>query len=410
MSSENEETLVALDIGSTKICCLVASPKEDGTFDIKGMGLSRSAGLKNGRVSNIQAATKAIKEAVKLAEENSELEIGSAFIGIAGEHISGEKVVGSVNINGGVVTESHIQRAIENALQQRVPSNLEILSKIPIEFTIDQRENVNPKNMHGQQLRVTVHVFYVSGDAMGDLTSAVTEAGVDINDVYLQSVVSAESVLNNDEKEQGVVLLDIGGGSCDMAVILNGSVQLIHEIPIGGEALTHDLTTALITSYNTAEKIKINHGFCYKTFPDEDFDIEFPNLDGVTTSTISASLICQVLYGRIEALFGQIALVLANEGYNEKIKSIVLTGGTSHLRGLAQSAKEYFNCHVRVGGPICTGSFSDTVDDPIYATAVGLIMYGASHHNTDSENTVVEKKPGFFARLFKKLFGKSPKK
>jgi cell division protein FtsA len=400
--SNTEEHLVALDIGTTKICCIVATVDEDKGLMIKGMGTAPSCGLSRGRVNNINETVKAINKAVADAADKSGYEINSAYVGIAGDHIAGRKVHGSVAIRSGTVTKDDIERAIRAAMVMQVPADAKILTRIPLEYHIDDRVGIiDPMGMRGTRLDVYVHAFTVSAHALDDLAQCVLSTGLGIDDIFLESVASAEAVLTPAEKQQGVVLLDIGGGTCDMAVFVNGAIHHIFEVAMGGDALTHDLATALNISLNTAEILKVAHGCCYPKLIEDDYDIEVPSLDGVNTVNIGASKVAHFLNKRIDELFAHINKDLVQSGYDEVARNIVLTGGSALLQGLPEMGLEYFNRQIRVGYPNFMGGVSDTVANPIYSTAVGLLLYGPN--SQDPLLSEAEGEQGRFRRALNKF-------
>ncbi|MDR1110249.1 MAG: cell division protein FtsA [Deltaproteobacteria bacterium] len=409
--AQKNDLLVALDVGTTKICCLVATVNEGGGIDIKGLGVAPSSGLSRGRVININDTVKAIRKAVDDAADMSGFDIDSAYVGIAGEHINGRKVQGSVAIRNGTVGRDDMERAIKGAMVMQVPSDCEILTRVPLEFHIDDRVGiVDPIGMGGTRLEVFVHAFTVSSNALRDLARCVMDAGLNVDDIFLESVASAESVLTPAEKQQGVVLIDIGGGTSDLAVFANGAIHHIFEVGMGGDALSHDLATGLNISLETAEILKLSHGCCHEGLVDEDYEIEVPSLDGLNSVNIGVSSVCQILRKRVEELFGYLSNNLTQSGFDDVVRNVVLTGGTALLKGLPEMGLEYFNRQIRVGYPSYVGGLAETVANPMYSTVVGLLLYGPQERGDPSLPLTgsTEHGAGSLGRLFgriKQMFG-----
>ncbi|MDR0620884.1 MAG: cell division protein FtsA [Deltaproteobacteria bacterium] len=365
MSSYEEDVLVAIDIGTTKICCLVAEQTEDRGLNIKAIGSAPSVGLSMGRVIDMGATVNAICKAVEDASEKSGYDCQSAFIGIAGEHINGIKVRGSVAVRTGIVAQDDVDRAMKSAMIMNIPSNCQVLSKIPLEYHVDDLVGiVNPIGMRGAKLEIFVHVFTVDSNSFDDLRQCVDDAGLQIDDVYLESIASAEAVLTPAEKQQGVALLDIGGGTCDMAVYVNGAIHHIHEVALGGDYLTRILSTALNISWETAELLKLSHGCCHEGLIDEDYGIDVASLDGLNTVNVGVSNVCQILGKGVQNIYGHLSNNLIQSGYDDVVRNVVLTGGTSLLMGMPELGLEYFNRQIRVGGPNFRGAMAEWSKTP----------------------------------------------
>ncbi|MDR2368808.1 MAG: cell division protein FtsA [Deltaproteobacteria bacterium] len=375
--SNNDEVLVAIDIGTTKICCLVAERADDDDLNIKAIGSAASVGLSRGRVINMPLTVKAIAQAVDQASERSGYDCRSAYIGIAGDHISGIKVHGSVSTRNGIVTEDDIDRAMKSAMIMRIPSHDQILDRVALEYRLDGLAGIaNPIGMRGTKLEVFVHVFTVDSNSLDDLCQCVYDAGLAIDEVYLESVASAEAVLTPAEKEMGVMLLDIGGGTCGMSVYVKGAIHHVFEVPLGGDVLTHDLATGLNISLYSAELLKMSHGCCHEDLIPDDYDIDVPSLDGLSSVTVGVSNVCHILRKRIESLYGHVSNNLIQSGYDDDVSNVVLTGGTSLLAGMQELGLDYFNRQIRLGSPYLRGTLSDLVESPVYSTAVGLMLRG----------------------------------
>ncbi|MDR2386564.1 MAG: cell division protein FtsA [Deltaproteobacteria bacterium] len=407
--SKNDEVLVALDIGTTKVVCLVAEKSDDFGLNIKAVGYapSPSDGLSNGRIINMPKIVRAIEEAVEKASNYSGYDCLSAYIGIAGEHINGIKVHGSVGTNKtSVVNKNDIERVISQAVILNIPSNQQILSQIPMEFRLNGGERIiNPINLRGEKLEVFVHVFTVETNCLNDLCQCVDEAGLAIDNVYLESVASAEAVLSNAEKQQGVLLLDIGGGTTGMAIYLNGVIHHVHEIAIGGDSLTCDLATALNISLESAECLKLTHGSCYEDVIPDDYIIEVSSLDNINSVDIGVMSVCQILRRGIENLFQLVNFELIRSGYDEHVRNVVLTGGSSLLMGIRELGLDIFNKQIRVGYPMINGSVDEMLNSPIYSTAVGLILYSQNNLSEFDEHVPRRTNNTGFIGKVKSFFG-----
>ncbi|MDR1296240.1 MAG: cell division protein FtsA [Deltaproteobacteria bacterium] len=400
-----EELSVALDIGTTKVVCLVGSVKPGGCVDIKGLGLATSRGLRNGRIIDIDQTVDAINQAVDQASDMSGADIAAAYVGIAGEHIVGRKFEGSVSIQTGTVTEYDIKRCVKNAMILGMSTSSEILAKVPMEYQIDDRTGIqNPVGMCGTALGVKLHVFSADHNALYDMVKCVEDADLAIQNVLLESIASAESVLYPAEKQQGVALIDIGGGTTDMAVFIKGSVHHVYEVGFAGDLLSYDLATGLRIPLETAGLLKETHGCCFPGLIPDDYVVELVGRDGQGDTRVDASAACSVLSGRVDELLGYLAADLAKSGLEDSVRNIVLTGGTSQLRGLPQKAVEFFNRPVRVGFPLNVSGLGDAVVSPIFSTAVGLLLYGLQDNDPLPLNGDGRKaSPGFLARLGRKV-------
>ncbi|MDR2301111.1 MAG: cell division protein FtsA [Deltaproteobacteria bacterium] len=379
--SKSDEVLVAIDIGTTKIACLVAEKNEESGLNIKAIGYAPSDGLANGRVIDMQKTERAIVEAVDKASQYSGYDCQSAYIGIAGEHIKGTQVYAPVAVNGsGVINQSDIDRAINSAMVFQIPTNHTILDRLPMEFWVDGMQGItNPINMRGHTLEMFLNVFTVDSNCLNDLCQCVHSAGLGIENVYLESVASAEAVLTQAEKQQGVLLLDIGGGTTGMAVFMNGVIHHVQEIAVGGDALTCDLATSLNISLDSAERLKLSHGYCFEGLLPYDYGIEVPCLDEINTVEIGADHVCMILRRRMSSLFAHVNRELIYSGYDEGVKNVVVTGGSSLLMGIRELGVDIFNRQIRVGYPLFNGSMAEMVGSPIYSTAVGLMLYSQNN-------------------------------
>ncbi|MDR1657360.1 MAG: cell division protein FtsA [Deltaproteobacteria bacterium] len=400
---ESDNYLVGLDIGTTKICCVVAHMEEDYSIDIRGIGYAQANGMVNGRVINIDKTVAAIKTAVREAEGMSGAHIEAAYVGIAGDHIKSINSDGVVSPKDKSITQLDVDRAMKTATSIFIPADCEILHTIPQEFRVDGQAGIqNPINLSGYRLEVDVHIVTAAVTAVKDVVNCVLRAGVDVNNTILESIASSEAVLTPEEKEMGVVLLDIGGGTTDGAVFVRESVRHTFEIPTGGVALSHDLAMGMNLSFETADILKIEHGCCLSRVLGEEVLIEVPTVSGLEIQTVRNETVCQILEERVNEILSAAERLLIQSGYSEQIGSVVITGGTSLLRGLPELAVEIFNRPVRIGIPNYYGGLANIVNNPKFSTAIGLVLYGGRNDGLPSGDGG-SAGLGFFGRLLSRL-------
>lgn len=374
------QVVVGLDIGTTKIVCLIAEKTEDGGISILAKGESKSDGLRRGVVVNIEATAKAISEAVKIAESQCDVEIKDVYVGIAGDHISSKASTGMVTISGSnkVVSQDDVKRVIEVAKSISVPSEREILHIIPLEFTIDGQEGIlEPIGMNGMQLTADIHIITALKSSMQNIKNSVTKAGLNAIDFVLEPLASSYSILDHDEKGLGVCLIDIGGGTTDIAMYFEGSLRYTAIVPLGGYNVTNDLSLGLRTPYDIAEDIKTKHGVAHTALVyDDESGIEIPGVGGRKPSMISKNIIAQIIQPRMEELFEMVYTEMKKTDYFDLMSAgIVLTGGASMLEGASELANKTIGLPVKIGVPKGVTGLIDSVNEPKYATAVGLVKY-----------------------------------
>ena len=375
---EGKELLVALDIGTSKIVVLVAQPKDEGGFSIIGMGSHESKGLKKGVVVNIEDTVASIQRALEEAELMADCKITRVFTGIAGSHVKGFNSNGMVAIKDKEVAQVDIDRVIDTARAVNIPTDQQILHILTQEFAIDGQEDVRePLGMVGMRLEVKVHIVTGAVSAAQNIIKCVRRCGLEVSDLVLQPLASSLSVLSNDEKELGVALVDIGGGTTDIAVFTGGAIRHTAVIPIAGDQITNDLAMFLRTPTVEAEDIKISHGCAKQNLAASEELIDVAGLGDRGSRTLSKQALAQVIEPRVEELFSLIKEALRDSGYEELISAgVVLTGGTSLMPGMCELAEEVFQMPVRVGVPAYQGSLAEVVRGPRYATAVGLLQEG----------------------------------
>jgi cell division protein FtsA len=378
MARETKNLVVALDIGTSKVAALVAELRADGSLEILGMGGHESKGLKKGVVVNIEATVNAVQRALEEAELMADCKIASAFTGIAGSHIKSFNSTGMVAIKDREVGALDVARAIETAKAVNIPTDQQILHVLRQEFIIDGQEDVRePIGMCGVRLEVKVHIVTGAVSAAQNIVKCVRRCGLEVNDLILQPLASSRAVLSEDETDLGVCLVDVGGGTSDIAVFTHGAIRHTAVIPIAGDQITNDIAMALRTPTAEAEVIKVRHGVALRQLADPNEMIEVPGIGDRGPRVMSRQTLAEVIEPRVEELFSLVQQVLRESGFEELLSSgVVLTGGSSVMRGMVELGEEIFHMPVRVGVPRYAGGLADVVRSPRYATAVGLLMEG----------------------------------
>ncbi len=380
MAKENKNLVVALDIGTSKVACLAADLGPDGRLEILGMGSHESKGLKKGVVVNIEATVAAIQRALEEAELMADCKIASAYVGIAGSHIRSFNSTGMVAVKEREVGPLDVDRAIETARAVNIPTDQQILHVLRQEFIIDGQEDVRePIGMSGVRLEVKVHIVTGAVSAAQNIIKCVRRCGIEVSDLILQPLASSRAVLAEDEKDLGVCLLDIGGGTTDIAIFTHGAIRHTAVIPVAGDQITNDIAMALRTPTSDAEAIKIRHGVALRQLADPNQTIEVPGIGERGARTMSRQTLAEVIEPRVEELYSLVQQVLRDSGYEELLSSgIVLTGGSSVMQGMVELGEEIFHMPVRIGVPRYAGGLAEVVRTPRYATAVGLLLEGRS--------------------------------
>ena len=378
MAKETKNLVVALDIGTSKVAALVAELRADGSLEILGMGGHESKGLKKGVVVNIEATVHSVQRALEEAELMADCKIVSAFTGIAGSHIKSFNSTGMVAIKDREVGALDVERAIETAKAVNIPTDQQILHVLRQEFIIDGQEDVRePIGMSGVRLEVKVHIVTGAVSAAQNIVKCVRRCGLEVNDLILQPLASSRAVLSEDEKDLGVCLVDIGGGTSDIAVFTHGAIRHTAVIPIAGDQITNDIAMALRTPTADAETIKVRQGVALRQLADPNEMIEVPGIGDRGPRVMSRQTLAEVIEPRVEELFSLVQQVLRESGFEELLSSgVVLTGGSAVMQGMVELGEEIFHMPVRVGVPKYSGGLADVVRNPRYATAVGLLLEG----------------------------------
>ncbi len=394
MSKRTENLIVGLDIGTTKICCIVGNMTEEG-LEVVGIGTSLSKGLRKGVVINIESTVSAIQKAIREAELMAGCEIKSVFAGIAGGHIKGLNSQGVIAIKNREVTNEDLQRVIDAAKAIAIPMDREVMHILPQEFIIDDQDGIRePLGMSGVRLEAKVHIVTGAVASAQNIIKSCNRAGADVADIVLEQLASSEAVLSSDEKELGVALVDIGGGTSDIAIFSEGAIKHTSVLSIGGDHLTNDIAVGLRTPMAEAEKIKQAYGCCLTSMVGKDETIEVPSVGGREARILSRQLLAEILEPRVEEIFSLVNREIIKSGYGDLIASgVVITGGSAILSGMPELAEQVFNLPVRRGNPLDIGGLTDVVNSPIYATGVGLVKYGSQ--NTKVQNFKIGEKNVF---------------
>ena len=378
MSKEYKDLLVGLDIGTSKVVAVVAELRPDGAYEVIGMGQTESKGLKKGVVVNIEATVQSIQKALEEAELMADCKISEVFTGIAGSHIRSFNSSGMVAIKDKEVTPADVARVIETAKAVNIPTDQQILHILTQEFIIDGQEDVRePIGMSGIRLEVKVHIVTGAVSAAQNIVKCVRRCGLEVHDLILQPLASSLAVLTEDEKELGVVLVDIGSGTTDIAIFSEGAIRHTAVIPIAGDQITNDIAMALRTPTPDAEDIKIQYGIGKQVLADPDEMIDVPGVGDRGPRTLSRQALAAVIEPRVEELFSLVHQVVRESGYEELLSSgVVLTGGTAMMPGMVELGEDMFLKPVRVGVPEYRGNLHEVVKSPRYATVMGLLQEG----------------------------------
>ena len=375
-----EDLIVGLDIGTSKICAVVGEVRPDGRVDIVGMGSHPSIGLRKGMVINIENTVNSIKEAIEEAETMAGCEISSVYAGIAGGHIKGFNSHGIIALKNREVTKRDIERVIDAARAVAIPMDREVIHTLPQEFIVDDQAGItDPLGMSGVRLEVKIHIVTGAVTSAQNIIKCANRAGLDVYDIILESLASSEAVLSDEERNLGAALIDFGGGTTDLAVFSQGSIKHTSVLTLGGDNLTNDIAIGIRTPFKEAEKIKIKYGCSITSLIGKDETIEVPSVGERAPRTISRELLGEILEPRVEEIFTLIYQEMVRSGYDELVTSgVVATGGSSLLPGVPEILEQVFNMPARIGYPANVGGLKEIVNSPMYATAVGLVLYGAN--------------------------------
>lgn len=389
MNKRSENNLiVGLDMGTSKVLTIVAEISPAGEIEIIGVGHHPARGMKKGVVANIESTVQSIQRAVEEAELMAGCRINSVYAGIAGGHISSFNSHGVVAIRNHEVTQDDVERVVEAAQAQAIPSDQKILHVLPQDFIIDGQDGIHqPIGMSGVRLESKVHVITGAVSAAQNIIKCIHRVGLEVDDIILEPLASSQAVLSDDERELGVCLIDVGGGTTDIAVFVDGAIRHTAIIPIAGDQVTNDIAVALRTPTPAAEDIKKKYGCALTSLANNTDEIETPSIGDRPSRQLSRQLLAEVIEPRMEELFGLVHAELRRSGYEDLIGSgIVITGGCAKMEGVLELAEEIFNMPVRIGMPQYVGGLSEVVRNPIYSTAVGLIQFGLNNKSSNGSS------------------------
>jgi len=397
MAKKGDENLVVgLDIGTSKVLAIVGEVTATGEVEVIGVGHHPSRGMKKGVVVNIESTVQSIQRAIEEAELMAGCQIKSVYAGIAGSHIRSINSHGTVAIKDKEVGTNDVDRVIESARALAIPADQKVLHVLPQEFIIDGQEGIRePIGMSGVRLEAKVHIVTGAVSAAQNIVKCVRRCGLEVDDIILEQLASSLSVLTEDEKELGVCMVDIGGGTTDISVFTEGAIRHTSVIPIAGDQVTNDIAVALRTPTANAEEIKKKYGCALTQLATSDESIEVPSVGDRPPRKLARQTLAEVIEPRIEELYGLVLAELRRSGFEDVIGSgIVLTGGSAKMEGMIDLAEEVFHMPVRLGIPQGVGGLSGVVHNPIYATGVGLVLFGAkarggSHYGLVTQSTSV---------------------
>jgi cell division protein FtsA len=395
--AKKDSIIVGLDIGTTKVCAIVGLSKENGSIEICAIGSSASHGLRKGVIINIESTVQSIKKALSEAQKNFSYPITTVYVGIAGSHIRGINSRGMVAVKEGEIKLSDIEKVIDAAGAIAIPIDREVFHILPKEYIIDGQEGIKePLGMSGVRLECSAHIVTGSISSAQNIVKCTQKCGISVSDIVLEQLASSYAVLGEDEKDLGVVLVDIGGGTTDIAIFLNGSIQYTSVIAVGGQHFTNDIAIGLRTPQQSAEEIKKRYGTATSTADYLNEEIEVPSIGNRPDRLLKRQILAEILSPRVRETFELITSEINNSGLMELLASgIVITGGSSLLPGITEVAEEITGLPARLGVPKGVGGLMDVVKSPSYATAVGLVLYGSKngerkHFMNKSDNIYIK--------------------
>ncbi|MDE0952669.1 MAG: cell division protein FtsA [Halioglobus sp.] len=382
-SVQDKKLIVGLDIGTSKVVAIVGEIGLEGGIEIVGIGSNPSKGMKKGVVVNIESTVQSIQRAVEEAELMAGCQIHSVYVGIAGSHIRSLNSHGIVAIKDKEVYSLDLERVIEAAQAVAIPADQKVLHILPQEYVIDNQEGIKePLGMSGVRLEAKVHLVTCAVNAAQNIEKCIRRCGLDVEEIILEQLASSYAVLTDDERELGVCMVDIGGGTTDIAIFTEGSIRHTGVIPIAGDQVTNDIAMALRTPTQYAEEIKIKYACALTQLAGADDTIKVPSVGDRPPRDLSRQSLAEVVEPRYDELFTLIQAELRRSGFEDMVPAgIVLTGGTSKMEGVVELAEEIFHMPVRVGFPQTVMGLNDIVRNPIYATSVGLLQYGMQHRD-----------------------------
>ena len=398
----DKQMVVGLDIGTSKIVALVAEIDGDGNVELIGMGTHPSQGMKKGVVVNIDSTVHAIGKAVEEAEQMADVQIRSVFAGIAGSHIKSLNSHGIVAIKNAEVEQDDVDRVVDAAKAVAIPADQRIIHVLPQEFIIDNQDGIHqPVGMSGVRLEAKVHLVSGSISASQNIAKCIQRCNLEVEDIILEQLASSHSVLTGDEKDLGVLLVDMGGGTTDIAIFTEGAIRHTAVIPIAGDQVTNDIAVAFRTPTQFAEEIKVKYACALRQLASPDDMIEVPGVGDRDARRLARQTLAEVVEPRYEELLGLVQGELRRSGFEDACAAgVVLTGGTSKMEGVVELAEEIFHMPVRLGVPQHVNGLSEVARNPIHATGVGLLLYGQQRRqNPRSEAVDTRSEKGLLKRM-----------
>ena len=385
----NSNLVVGLDVGTSKVLVIVVEVNEEGEMEVMGVGHHPARGLRKGVVANIESTVQSIQRAVEEAELMAGCQIYSVFVGIAGAHISSINSHGVVAIKDNEVTENDIERVIDAAKAMAIPNDQRILHVLPQDYIIDGQDGIRePVGMCGVRMEARVHMITGAVSAAQNIVKCIRRCGLEVDDIILEQIASSEAVLTENERDLGVCMIDIGGGTTDIAIFNEGAIRHTAVIPVAGNQVTDDIAFAFSTPTQAAEEIKKKYGCTLVQLVDESQTIETPSMGGRPPRSLSRRNLAEVIEPRIDELLTLVQAEIRKNRFEDVIGSgIVLTGGSSRIEGMMDLAEEIFHVPVRQGLPNYEGSLSEVIKNPIYSTAIGLAQFGHGNRNLARERT-----------------------
>ncbi len=395
--------LVGLDIGTSKVVAIVGELGSGGGIEVVGIGSAPSRGLKKGVVVNIESTVQSIQRAVEEAELMAGCQIHAVYVGIAGSHVRSLNSHGIVAIRDKEVTQGDLDRVLDAARAVAIPADQRILHVLPQEYIIDSQEGIrSPVGMSGVRMEAKVHLVTGAVSAAQNIIKCVRRCGLEVDDVILEQLASSHSVLTDDEKELGVCLVDIGGGTTDIAVFTDGAIRHTAVIPIAGDQVTNDIAVALRTPTQHAEEIKIRYACALSQLASAEESIEVPSVGDRPPRRLARQTLAEVVEPRYEELMSLVQEELRRSGFEDLVAAgVVLTGGSSRMEGAVDLAEEVFHMPVRLGLPQHVSGLTDVIRNPIYATGVGLLLFGARERR--SHHRELDGEPGSFTNLWERM-------
>ena len=400
------ELIVGLDIGTTKICAVVGELAESGVVEVVGIGTAVCAGMRKGVVVNIEQTVRSIRTAIEAAELMAGCEIHSVYVGIAGGHINGINSHGVIAISGGEVTQRDIDRALDAARAVNIPADREVIHILPQEYIVDnQRGIADPLGMAGVRLEVKVHIVTGAVSSAQNIVRSCHRSDIEVSDIVLESLASAKAVLTDEEREIGVALVDLGGGTSDIAIFVNGSIKHTAVLALGGQNLSNDIAFGLRTPMAAAERIKRRYGCALTDLVRDDEYIEVPSVGGRESRRLSRRVLAEICEPRMEEILRLVDQIIVRSGYKDMIGAgVVLTGGASHIEGCRELGEEAVSLTTRNGYARNVGGLKDVVNHPKFSTAVGLLRYGAEKEMSGQKKFPTSRnETGIFESVLKRM-------